>query len=226
MTWTVVRFAFLVLLVTALVIAFRWLGADAMESAAQAANRMAIPPGASGVVAFVALYALAVAALIPGSILALAAGLAYGWKLGLLVAVVAANLGAGFSFLIARSFGRSLVERLLRDRAPRLEEQADALGFEVILGLRLLAVVPFVNYAAGLSAVRFRDFVLASMLGLSPSTFGFVLLGANLDPVSPIFWIAAALILALAAVPILYRRRAGRPIEPLARPKKRSSRKK
>jgi uncharacterized membrane protein YdjX (TVP38/TMEM64 family) len=59
-------------------------------------------------------------------------------------------------------------------------------GFKMILLLRLSPLVPFsvLNYALGLSNVRFGTYVVASFLGMLPGTFMYVYLGSLITNVS------------------------------------------
>ncbi|WP_397333710.1 TVP38/TMEM64 family protein [Ornithinimicrobium sp. INDO-MA30-4] len=49
-----------------------------------------------------------------------------------------------------------------------------------ILTLRLIPIVPFtaINYGAGLSSVRFRDYFFGSALGMIPGSIAYVAVGA------------------------------------------------
>jgi uncharacterized membrane protein YdjX (TVP38/TMEM64 family) len=61
-----------------------------------------------------------------------------------------------------------------------------AQGFRVVLLLRLSPLFPFnlLNYALGLTRVRLRDFVLASLPGMLPGTLLYVYLGSLVTSVS------------------------------------------
>jgi uncharacterized membrane protein YdjX (TVP38/TMEM64 family) len=133
--------------------------------------------GPAAPILFAAVYVLAVVALIPGSILTLAAGVLFGVGLGVAVVFIAATVGASIAFLIARHLARPSVERrMFRD--PSLKAVAEAVeqrGFKIAFLLRLTPLVPFslLNYALGLSRIRFRDYLLASF-GMLPGTLLYV----------------------------------------------------
>jgi uncharacterized membrane protein YdjX (TVP38/TMEM64 family) len=132
---------------------------------------------------FVLLYAAATVLLVPGSILTLAGGALFGLVRGTGLVFVAANLGATAAFLLARSAARPVVIRRLGSD-PRIGAVDRALalrGASVALLLRLSPVVPFnlLNYALGLTAIRLRDFLLAS-LGMLPGTVLYVYSGTLL----------------------------------------------
>ncbi|MEK7859593.1 MAG: TVP38/TMEM64 family protein [Elusimicrobiota bacterium] len=131
--------------------------------------------------AFVLLYAAATVLFLPGLLLTLGAGALFGLAKGTLVVTLGANLGASAAFLLARGAARGWVARKLAGR-PGLAAVNEALkrdGWQVMLLLRLSPVVPFnaLNYAAGLTELSLKDYVLASLLGMLPGTVLFVYAG-------------------------------------------------
>jgi len=66
--------------------------------------------------------------------------------------------------------------------------------------VRLVPLFPFmaVNYAAGLSAVRQRDYLLGTAVGIVPATVGYTALGAY--GTSPLSWPFAAAVLAITVI--------------------------
>ena len=109
-----------------------------------------------GPVAFVAGYALATVAFVPGSLLTLAAGAIFGLVKGTALVFVAATLGASVAFLVAR-YRRSRTDRTAPGRAtsdsPPIDRAVAAEGRKIVLLLRLSPVFPFnlLNYALGLT---------------------------------------------------------------------------
>ncbi len=139
--------------------------------------------GAQGAAIFALLYVLATVLLVPGSALTLAAGFVYGLP-GLALVWPAALLGSALAFLLSRSVLRNAVERRLAGHA-RLLAVNDVLGedgLQIVLLLRLSPIFPFsvLNYALGLSKVRFRDFMLGSAFGALPGGLMYIYLGSLL----------------------------------------------
>lgn len=131
-------------------------------------------------VAFAAGYAVATVAFVPGSLLTLAAGAVFGLGLGLAVVFAGATLGACGAFLVARYLARARVERTLAGN-PRFAAIDRAIGREgrrIVFLLRLSPVFPFnlLNYALGLTTVRFRDYLVASV-GMLPAAALYVYAG-------------------------------------------------
>jgi len=138
--------------------------------------------GPLGQAAFVGLYVLACVAFLPGSVLTLGAGAAFGlWK-GFVLVSVGSTLGACASFLVGRYLLRDWVARKLA-AVPAFAAVAGAVGSEgwkVVLLTRLSPVLPFnlLNYGYGLTTVGLAEYALASWIGMMPGTFLYVYLGA------------------------------------------------
>ncbi len=174
------------------------------------------PTPALAPLVFATLYTVATVAALPGSVLTLAGGALYGVWPGLLLNWAGAVLGATLSFLLARGLGRDFVVRRLRGRAAALDEGAGRHGFRTILVLRLIPVVPFsaLNYAAGLSAVRLRDYVVATAIGILPAAFAYTyfaqaILAGSLEARRSAYLhvlVAGGLLVALSLLPVVWRR--------------------
>jgi uncharacterized membrane protein YdjX (TVP38/TMEM64 family) len=136
--------------------------------------------GVWGPVAFVAGYALATVAFVPGSLLTLAAGAIFGLGKGTALVLVAATLGASAAFLVSRHLARGFVERRLagNERFAAIDRAIGTQGRKIVLLLRLSPVFPFnlLNYALGLTRVRFADYLVASV-GMLPGTLLYVYYG-------------------------------------------------
>jgi len=132
-------------------------------------------------VGYVALYAGATVAWVPGSLLTLAAGAIFGLAAGTAYTLVGATLGAALAFLVSRHLARPAVERRLgaNPRLAAIDEAISREGAKVVFLLRLSPVFPFnaLNYALGLTRVRFRDYLLASATGMVPGTFLYIYTG-------------------------------------------------
>jgi uncharacterized membrane protein YdjX (TVP38/TMEM64 family) len=138
--------------------------------------------GAIGVMLFFVVYVLATVLVLPGSILTLAAGFAYGPLWGLAVASPASVAGATCAFVLGRTVLRRWAERKLAasDRARAIDAAVERDAFRLVLLLRLSPVIPFsvLNYVLSLSNVPLRTYVVASFIGMLPATALYVYLGS------------------------------------------------
>lgn len=136
--------------------------------------------GAWGPAVFIAGYVVATVAFVPGSVLTLAAGAIFGLVRGVIYVFVGATLGAAAAFLVSRYLARSAVERRVAGdpRFAAIDRALGGQGFRVVFLLRLSPLFPFnlMNYALGLTRVRFVDYLLASV-GMIPGTVLYVYYG-------------------------------------------------
>ena len=130
--------------------------------------------GALGPLVFILGYIGATVAFIPGSVLTLAAGAIFGLGEGVVYVMTGATLGSSVAFLLARYVAREAVEQRIAGNAKfaAVDRAVGREGFKIVLLLRLSPVFPFnlLNYGLGLTQVRFRDYVLAS-IGMLPGSF-------------------------------------------------------
>jgi len=137
--------------------------------------------GVWGPLVFAAGYAAAVVAFAPASLLTLAAGAIFGVLEGTLIVFVAATLGACAAFVLARTVARRPIERRLEgdQRFARIDRAVGREGRKIVFLLRLSPIFPYnlLNYALGLTGVRFADYALAC-LGMLPGTLLYVYLGS------------------------------------------------
>ena len=144
--------------------------------------------GAWGVAAYAGVYIAAAILLLPGSLLTAGAGLAYGPFWGTLLVSPVSVTAATLAFLLGRTSLRGWIARRTSadPRFAAVDAAVAQSGFRIVLLLRLSPVFPFnvLNYALGLTAVRLRDFVLASFVGMLPGTFLFVYLGSLVGDVA------------------------------------------
>ncbi|MCZ6689154.1 MAG: TVP38/TMEM64 family protein [Planctomycetota bacterium] len=126
--------------------------------------------GALGPLAFIGLYALANVICFPGTVLTIIGALTFGPWTGALFIYLGANLGSSASFFVGRWMARETVEGFLPAKAKDLSARLESTGFMTVLILRLIPITPYnaLNYACGLSRMRFRDYLLGGAIGMVP----------------------------------------------------------
>lgn len=124
--------------------------------------------GPLGPVLFVFIYALGVLFL-PATPFTIAGAVIFGKFYGMLYNLAADTLGASISFFLGRYFLHGVARGFLETRMPWLDRKAEEEGFSVIFYLRIFWF-PFIvlNYAAGATRIRYRDYLLGTVLGLLP----------------------------------------------------------
>jgi uncharacterized membrane protein YdjX (TVP38/TMEM64 family) len=123
---------------------------------------------ALAVITYMAIYIVAVALSLPGT-----------------VTIVAATIGAIIVFQIVKtSLGATIAERA----GPFVKKLSDGFSndaFNYLLFLRLVPAFPFfaVNAVAGLVRVDFRTYALATLIGIIPGSYAFAWLGRGLGSI-------------------------------------------
>ncbi len=165
--------------------------------------------GAWGPIGFILLFAFGPSMLVPGAVMTLAAGLAFGTLWGSVYSIIGADLGALIAFGAGRFLGKGFVHSLLSGRFGEVMDKIARNGFQIILYLRVFPIIPYnaLNLLAGASPISFSDYFWASVIGMIPGTILFAFLGNELwHPTSPRFMLALALIALSFLFGELYRR--------------------
>ena len=174
--------------------------------------------GAAAPLVFIAIYAVATVAFLPGTPLSLLAGLIFGPVLGTLWAVIGATIGATLAFLVGRYAARGLVEGWTanNERVRRLDEGVERQGWRMLLITRLVPVFPFnlQNYAYGVTKIGLGTYVLLTAVCIIPGAAVYTFAGGSLasarqDPTKTFVYlgVAAVLFVAVSLIPGWLRRR-------------------
>jgi uncharacterized membrane protein YdjX (TVP38/TMEM64 family) len=116
----------------------------------------------------------------PAEILALCAGAVYGTVWGTVLIWVGAMIGACLSFALARWLGEPFLNAVLGPASrAKLDGWTAEQGVVALLVARFIPVIAFnlINYAAGLTRVRWGTFLWTTGLGIMPLTVLMVWMG-------------------------------------------------
>jgi uncharacterized membrane protein YdjX (TVP38/TMEM64 family) len=129
----------------------------------------------------IVLYACATSFLIPSTPLNLVAGAMFGPLLGTVLTSTGAIIGAIVNFTLTRTVWHDAIARRVARRWPTANAEMHRGGMFYIFAMRLLPLIPYgiVSYAAGLTSVRFRDYILATIPGTVLGILPFVLIGSS-----------------------------------------------
>jgi uncharacterized membrane protein YdjX (TVP38/TMEM64 family) len=169
------------------------------------------------------IYITATVLVLPGSVLTIGGGILFGTAWGTLINLISATLGATCAFLLARYLGREFVAKRLKGKVAQFDEKVGEHGFYTVLYLRLIPLFPFnlLNYSLGLTQVKFRDYFIASFVGMAPGSFVFTSLGGigkHLRLSDPKTWAdyhvwgPFALVILLSIIPRFFRKREVSPL--------------
>lgn len=161
-----------------------------------------------GPVVFFLIYAIGPVIFLPTSILSLGAGLAFGVWPGVLYILFGATAAAVTGYVMARLFGRSVLKVDSYPWSKKLFTQMKQRGFLYVFVLRLIPLVSFdlLSYAGGIAKVKFKSFLLATVLGMIPGTLAYSFLGASIASGSvTLIFIAALVFVSLLGVTYYFR---------------------
>ncbi len=129
---------------------------------------------------FLAAHVIGSLIFFPRTVLAVAAGAAFGVWWGTLWAALGSVVGAVAGFLLARYVNDGLVDLESMKRFGPVLLRAERGGWRAIAVLRLIPVIPHAlsNYALGLTRVPLGAYAVGSLLGQLPMTIACTDLGA------------------------------------------------
>ena len=135
--------------------------------------------GAAGPLLFMAVYALVTVLFLPGSVITLAGGVLFGPVWGTVYNLTGATIGAALAFLIARYLTAGWVAQRTGGRMKQLVDGVEQEGWRFVAFVRLVPLFPFnlLNYALGLTRIRFWHYVLASYVFMLPGATAYTWLG-------------------------------------------------
>jgi uncharacterized membrane protein YdjX (TVP38/TMEM64 family) len=126
----------------------------------------------------------------PGLPVTLFIGGLFGPLWGTVVAVIGNTIGSAVAFLLSRYLLRDYVSNKVMSKYPKMKEYEERLkqnGFTTVLVLRLIPLFPYnaTNFLLGVTKLKFKDYALASFIGMIPGTFLFVGLGGSIRDLDP-----------------------------------------
>jgi len=126
-------------------------------------------------VVFFCIYLVVVIAAIPATPLGIIAGALFGSLVGVALVSLSSTIAASIAFLLARYIAADSIEQWIQRRQGKLQRLYSLLethGALVVAFTRLIPLFPFnlLNYAFGLTKVKFRTYVFWSWLCMLPGT--------------------------------------------------------
>src|SRR3990167_6778172 len=120
---------------------------------------------------FVLLYCLTSIFCLPTVLVVLAGGALFGPIFGTILNILGATLGAASGFWISRYLKTDQVKFRGHQRAERLIRQVEHQGWKSVALLRLTPLIPanLVNYALGLTTIKFSHYLITTVVFLIPN---------------------------------------------------------
>jgi uncharacterized membrane protein YdjX (TVP38/TMEM64 family) len=138
--------------------------------------------GPWGPIIFIIIYIFATVLFVPGSILALGAGVLFGAIWGSVYVSIGATIGAASAFLIGRYLARGWVTKQIEgsDMFKAIDKAVAREGWKIVGLMQLSPLFPFnlLNYAFGVTQVSFKDYFFPTWIGIMPGTVLYVYIGS------------------------------------------------
>ena len=135
--------------------------------------------GSAGPLVFMLIYAIGTVFFLPGAVLTLAGGALFGPVFGTFYNLTAATIGAMVSFLAARYLAHDWVEKKTGGRMKQLKQGVEGEGWKFVAFVRLVPLFPFnvLNYALGLTKIKFSHYSIATYIFMLPGAIAYTYLG-------------------------------------------------
>ncbi|BAQ64260.1 hypothetical protein GM3709_1025 [Geminocystis sp. NIES-3709] len=152
----------------------------------QLLNNILTKLGIFAPIIYIFLYILATILLVPSTPLNLSGGLIFGFWWGLLWTSIGAIIAGVVSFAYARYLGRNWVKKRFGIHLQKLDKEIKKGGMGYIFAIRLLPLIPYgiVNFSAGLTSVKEKDYFFGTIFGTIPGILPFVMMGAGFSSIS------------------------------------------
>jgi uncharacterized membrane protein YdjX (TVP38/TMEM64 family) len=129
--------------------------------------------------AYILIFLLAPALLLPGAPITIAGGAIFGPIWGTVYSAVGATGGATIAFLISRHLAGEWAELKARGIVKRLKQGVEEEGWRFVAFTRLVPFFPFnlLNYGFGLTRIKLSHYVVASFFCMIPGAAAYSLIG-------------------------------------------------
>ena len=135
--------------------------------------------GSAGPIVFMLIYIIGTVFFLPGSVLTLAGGALFGPVYGTFYNLTGATIGAMISFITARYLAHDWVDKKTGGRMKQLKQGVEGEGWKFVAFVRLVPLFPFnlLNYALGLTKIKFSHYSIATYVFMLPGAFAYTYLG-------------------------------------------------
>lgn len=160
--------------------------------------------GNISIIIFILIYSLKpVIIFFPTWVLSVLAGNLYGAYMGTILNMFCCFTSATVGFYLARYLGKPFVDKILKGKVIKLDDGIEKHGFIIMLLMRLSCVFPYdgLSYASGLTKMKYRDFILGTVLGVFPEMVAYAFMGENVrNPLSTKFILPILLVILVALI--------------------------
>ncbi|VEP13957.1 conserved membrane hypothetical protein [Hyella patelloides LEGE 07179] len=135
---------------------------------------------------YILLYTIGTLLILPSTPLNLTGGAIFGIWWGTFWTTAAALIAAIVAFAFTRTVGRELISKKFAGRWEAIDAEIRLGGLFYMFAIRLLPIIPYglVNFAAGLTSIKLKDYFLGTLMGTLPGVLPFVMMGAGINELS------------------------------------------
>ncbi len=131
--------------------------------------------GIWGYFVFILVYIASCVFMLPGSMLTIVAGIAFGPIAGGVVSLIGAAFGATAAFLVSKYVARGMIEDKIgqNEMFKKIDDGVEKNGTSFLILTRLVPVFPFSfqNYAYGLTKIKLGTYFIVSLICMAPGAF-------------------------------------------------------
>lgn len=131
--------------------------------------------GFLGYLIFILVFIGSCVFMLPGSMLTIIAGIAFGPLFGGVVSLIGATLGATAAFLVSKYVARGMIEDKIgkNEMFKKIDDGVEKNGTSFLILTRLVPVFPFSfqNYAYGLTKINLGTYFIVSFICMAPGAF-------------------------------------------------------
>lgn len=160
---------------------------------------------------FILLYTVRPFVLFPSSIFAITSGLSFGFYWGCLYTYLGSLGGGLVTYYAVNRLGRFKKSKQWKnERYNKIRSNIEREGFRYVLLLRLLPVLNYdlVSYLTSITKVKFKDYAIATAIGIIPGTIAYTYLGTSMTSQSKeVIWIGTTLLFVIVGLPLIFKKK-------------------
>jgi len=172
-----------------------WLTVDALSGTLDMVRHMPVAP-----LWIIPAFVMAGFLAIPFTLLIVAAVIIFGPVTGFLCSLTGGVLSAVTVYWIGELIGRNTVQKLAGTKLNKISRKIARHGIVNIIFVRIVPIAPFtvINLVAGASHINFRDYVLGTLVGMTPGVMAVAVIADRIyatvqDPrIHNSMWLAAS----------------------------------
>lgn len=140
---------------------------------------------------------------IPAMLMTIVGGSLFGPLQGFILSLIGFFLSGTVAFFLARFLGESFVDKIVKGKSIKIDKVMNKNGIFIIALIRFVPVFHYdiVSYTLGLTKVKYKDYIIGSILGVIIETAAYAYLGENIfNPHSPEFIMSIGIIVVLGVL--------------------------